>query len=174
MDTGSRRGKAKSDINVTPLIDVVLVLLIVFIVLVPGLTKALPVAVPQVLQTTTPPAADPRNPPVVVTLDAQGGLFLQQDRIELSQLAPALVPVVQLQPGGLRRVFLKVDGEQAWQKVVNVLDEIRLASDRARRETAGKNQYVSRIPAGDTEKPEWSGRDGGDIKVAITLKHSKP
>ena len=105
MDTGSPRGNAKSDINVTPLIDVVLVLLIVFIVLVPGLTKALPVAVPKVVQTTTPPPADPRNPPVAVTLDAQGGLFLQQDRIELSQLAPALVAVVQLQPGGLRRVF---------------------------------------------------------------------
>ena len=38
------RGRAKSEINVTPLIDIVLVLLIVFIVLVPGLTKALPVA----------------------------------------------------------------------------------------------------------------------------------
>jgi hypothetical protein len=67
---------------------------------------------------------------------------------------------VDLPPGGLRGVFLKVDGEQAWQKVVNVLDEIRLASDRARWETAGK--------------PEGSGRDGGEIKVAITLKHGKP
>ena len=160
MDTGSPRGNAKSDINVTPLIDVVLVLLIVFIVLVPGLTKALPVAVPKVVQTTIPPPADPRNPPVAVTLDAQGGLFLQQDRIELSQLAPALVAVVQLQPGGLRRVFLKVDGEQSWQKVVNVLDEIRLASDRAGQETVGK--------------PEWAGLDGGDIKVVITLKQRKP
>jgi hypothetical protein len=97
---------------------------------------------------------------VVVTIDAHGDLFLQQNRIELSQLASALVPVVQLQPGGLRRVFLKVDGEQAWQKVVNVLDEIRLASDRARKETIGK--------------PEWAGLDGGDIKVAITLKQRKP
>ena len=38
----------------------------------------------------------------------------------------------------------------------DVLDQIRSASDRARRETA--------------ERPEWAGRDGGDIKVAITLK----
>ena len=51
MDAGAPRGKAKSDINVTPLIDIVLVLLIVFIVLVPGLTKALPVAVPRVVRT---------------------------------------------------------------------------------------------------------------------------
>jgi len=40
MDAGGSKGKAKSEINVTPLIDIVLVLLIVFIVLVPGLIKA--------------------------------------------------------------------------------------------------------------------------------------
>ena len=156
MDAGGQRGRAKSEINVTPLIDIVLVLLIVFIVLVPGLTKALPVAVPRVVQTSTPPVPDPRNPPLVVSVDEQGGLLLQSDRIDLSRLADALVPVVQLQPAGLRRVFLKVDGAQPWQKVVDVLDQIRLASDRARRETAAR--------------PEWAGRDGGDIKVAITLK----
>jgi biopolymer transport protein ExbD len=130
------------------------VLLIVFIVLVPGLTKALPVAVPRVVRTAAPP--DPHNPPLVVSVDGKGGLMLQSDRIELARLADALVPVVQLQPAGLRRVFLKVDGEQPWQKVVDVLDQIRLASERARRETAAR--------------PEWGGRDGGDIKVAITLK----
>ena len=156
MDAGGQRGRAKSEINVTPLIDIVLVLLIVFIVLVPGLTRALPVAVPRVVRTSVPPVVDPRNPPLVVTVDEKGGLMLQSDRIELSRLADALTPVVQLQPAGLRRVFLKVDGAQPWQKVVDVLDQIRAASDRARRETA--------------VKPEWGGRDGGDIKVAITLK----
>jgi biopolymer transport protein ExbD len=154
MDAGGQRGKAKSEINVTPLIDIVLVLLIVFIVLVPGLTKALPVAVPRVVRTSAP--APEHNPPLVVTVDAGGGLLLQSDRIELSRLAQALVPVVQLQPAGMRRVFLKVDGDLPWQRVVDVLDQIRSASDRARRETA--------------ERPEWAGRDGGDIKVAITLK----
>jgi biopolymer transport protein ExbD len=155
MDTGAPRGKAKSEINVTPLIDVVLVLLIVFIVLVPGLTKALPVAVPRVVKTGAPPP-DPHNPPLVVSVDEQGGLLLQSDRIELARLADALTPVVQLQPAGMRRVFLKVDGEQPWQKVVDVLDQIRVASERARKETAAR--------------PEWGGRDGGDIKVAITLR----
>jgi biopolymer transport protein ExbD len=155
MDTGAPRGRAKADINMTPLIDIVLVLLIVFIVLLPGLTKALPVAVPRVVRSSAPPPPDPRNPPLVVTLDGQGGLFLQSGRIELDRLAPALVPVVQLQPAGLRRVFLKVDGELPWQKVVAVLDQIRLASDQARKDTAAR--------------PEWAGRDGGDIKVAITM-----
>jgi biopolymer transport protein ExbD len=156
MDTGAPKGKVKSEINVTPLIDVVLVLLIVFIVLVPGLTKALPVAVPRVVKTSAPPPPDPRNPPLVVTLDGSGGLLLQSDRIELARLAGLLVPVVQLQPAGLRRVFLKIDGDLPWQKVVDVLDQIRLASEQARRETAAR--------------PEWAGRDGGDIKVVMALK----
>jgi biopolymer transport protein ExbD len=155
VDTGGIKGKAKSEINVTPLIDIVLVLLIVFIVLVPGLTKALPVAVPHLVK-TSPPPPDPHNPPLVVTVDEKGALMLQSDRIELARLADALVPVVQLQPAGMRRVFLKVDGDQPWQKVVDVLDQIRVASERARRETAAR--------------PEWGGRDGGDIKVAITLR----
>ncbi len=145
----------KAEINVTPLVDIVLVLLIVFIVLVPGLTKALPVAVPRMVQAAAPPPADPRNPPLVVTLDREGGLFLQAAPIGLARLADALVPVARLQPAGLRRVFLKVDEDQPWQRVVDVLDAIRLASDRARRETAAR--------------PGWAGMDGGDIKVAVSL-----
>jgi len=154
VDAGGQRGKAKSEINVTPLIDIVLVLLIIFIVLVPGLTKALPVAVPRVVQTSALPTE--HNPPLVVTVNAGDELLLQSGRIELSRLADALVPVVQLQPAGMRRVFLKVDGEQVWQSVVDVLDQIRVASDRAKLETAAK--------------AEWGGMDGGDIKVAINLK----
>jgi len=155
MDTGTPKGRAKSDINVTPLIDIVLVLLIVFIVLVPGLTRALTVAVPRVVRTSAPPPADPRNPPLVVTLDARGGLRLQSDPIPLDRLAGALAPVVQLQPAGMRRVFLKVDGDQPWQKVVDVLDQVRVASEAAKKETAAK--------------PGCNGRDGGDIKVAVSL-----
>jgi len=153
METGGPRGRAKSDINVTPLIDIVLVLLIVFIVLLPGLTRALPVAVPQVVRAAAAP--DPRQPPLVVTLDGRGGLALQRSPIELAGLARALAPVVQLQPSGRRRVQLRVDGEQSWQQVVRVLDEIRLASEQARRETAAR--------------PGAAGQDGGDIKVALTL-----
>ena len=159
MDAGGPKGTAKSDINVTPLIDIVLVLLIVFIVMVPGLSKALPVVVPQVIKTNTPPPVDLKNPPVVVTIDEKGELFLQSDKIALGDLAPKLSATVQLQPAGMRKIFLKVDEDQVWQLAVNVLDQIRVASDRAKRETAAK--------------PEWAGMDGGDIKVAVALKKAK-
>ena len=160
MDAGGPRGTAKSDINVTPLIDIVLVLLIVFIVMVPGLSKALPVVVPQVIKSTTPQPVDQKNPPVVVTIDEKGELFLQSQKIALADLAKQLSDTAQLQPAGMRKIFLKVDEDQVWQLAVNVLDQIRVASDRAKRETAAK--------------PEWAGMDGGDIKVAIALKKRTP
>ena len=78
MDAGGPKGKAKSDINVTPLIDIVLVLLIVFIVMVPGLDKATKVVVPQVVQSTTPPKPDPNN--ILIQVDQEGALMLQSDK----------------------------------------------------------------------------------------------
>lgn len=156
MDAGGPKGKAKSDINVTPLIDIVLVLLIIFIVMVPGMSKALAVVVPQVVQTTNPPPPDPRNPPVVVSIDQDNKIFLQSDQIDISQVADKLSPVVQLQPAGMRKVFLKIDEDVEWQWAVSVLDQIRLASDRAKAETK--------------VKPEWGGMDGGDTKVAVSIK----
>jgi biopolymer transport protein TolR len=155
MDAGGPKGKAKSDINVTPLIDIVLVLLIVFIVMVPGLSKALPVVVPQVIKTDVQPKIDPNNPPVVVSLDDKGDLFLQTDRIQLAELADKLTPVVQLQPLNLRKIFFKLDEETQYQIAVNILDQVRIASDRAKKESIVKF---------------GPGVDGGDIKVAITLK----
>ena len=68
MDAGNPKGRAKSEINVTPLIDIVLVLLIVFIVMVPSLSKVLPVSVPRVITPANPPANDLANQPVVITV----------------------------------------------------------------------------------------------------------
>lgn len=165
MDAGGPKGKAKSDINVTPLIDIVLVLLIVFIVMVPSLSKALPVVVPQVVKTENPTPPDPRNPPVVITVKPTADntnyeYLLQSDQITLEELPDRLAPVVQLQAFGMRKVFLKIDEETPYQVAVNVLDRIRVTSDRAKRETLAK--------------PDSGGFDGGDTKVAISLQKRNP
>jgi len=158
-------GHAKSDINVTPLIDIVLVLLIIFIVMVPGMSKSMPVVVPQVVKTDRPPEVDKKNPPLVVevdpTSDNKAYVFkFQSEAMELSELANRLTPVVQLQPAGMRKVFVKIDEEAPYQVAVQVLDQIRVASDKAKKETAAK--------------PEWGGLDGGDIKVATSVKKRNP
>jgi biopolymer transport protein ExbD len=156
MDFGAPGRKAKSDINVTPLIDIVLVLLIVFIVMIPSLTKALPLFVPKAAVVVHPPKPDPKNPPVVISVLKEGDGYrclLQSDPIALSEISGKLVPVLMRQVPGIRKVFLKVDGEVPYQAAVDAMDQIRLASDEAKAATKAK-----------------SGADGGDAKVVISLK----
>ncbi len=155
MDAGGHKGKAKSDINVTPLIDIVLVLLIVFIVMVPGLSKAQNVTVPQVI-VAPPPKEPPKDPPLVISIDKDGNYMLQSDKIDLKDLADKLQPVMALQAFGTRKVYLKVDEDMPFGRSVDAMDQIRLAGDRLKVETV--------------KKPEYQGQDGGDIKVSISIK----
>lgn len=155
MDAGSPKGKQKSDINVTPLIDIVLVLLIVFIVMVPGLSKAMKVVVPQVVQTATPPKPDPNN--ILIQVDQEGNMTLQQDKIDLQGIRERIPEAVMLQPLNYRKVFLKVDEDVKFQVMVDVLDAIRFASDQAKKKSL-------------EQADKFLGQDGGDVKVAVSLK----
>ncbi len=135
-------------INMAPLVDIVLVLLIVFIVLVPGMVRAAKVAVP---------SADSGTPttPLVVTLEAGGAWRLQAEEMAPEALVEALGRAVQLQPMEHRRVFLKVHPALPHQRVVAALDAIRRAGERAKRDTLAR--------------PEWLRQDGGDIRVVTGL-----
>lgn len=155
MDAGGPKGKQKSDINVTPLIDIVLVLLIVFIVMVPGLSKAMKVVVPQVVQTTNVPKPDPNN--ILIQVDQDGSMTLQQDKIDADGLKAKLPDAVMLQPLNYRKVFLKVDEDVKFQAMVDVLDAIRVASEEAKKKSL-------------EQLDKFQGQDGGDVKVAVSLK----
>jgi biopolymer transport protein ExbD len=155
MDAGGAKGKQKSDINVTPLIDIVLVLLIVFIVMVPGLDKATKVVVPQVQVTSTPPKPDPNN--ILIQVDQDGTMTLQQDKVDAEGLKAQLPDAVMLQPLNYRKVFLKVDEDVKFQAMVDVLDAIRVASDIAKKKSL-------------EQLDKFQGQDGGDVKVAVSLK----
>ncbi len=135
-------------INMAPLVDIVLVLLIVFIVLVPGMVRAAKVAVP---------SADSGTPttPLVVTLEAGGAWRLQAEEMAPEALVEALGRAVQLQPMEHRRVFLKVHPALPHQRVVAALDAIRRAGERAKRDPLAR--------------PEWLRQDGGDIRVVTGL-----
>ena len=154
MDAGGSKGKAKSDINVTPLIDIVLVLLIVFIVMVPGLTKAQNVTVPQVV-VAPPPTTAPLNPHLVISIDKDGNYMLQSDKIELADMADKVQAAAGLQERNSRKIYLKVDEEMPFGKAVDAMDQIRLAGDRLKVESVKKFS---------------DGNDGGDIKVSISIK----
>jgi biopolymer transport protein ExbD len=75
-----------SDINVTPLVDVMLVLLIIFMVAAPMMVSGVPVELPR---SAAPRAASP-SPPVVITLTRDGAIHLGEERIEESELTARL------------------------------------------------------------------------------------
>ena len=141
--------RLRSEINMAPLVDIVLVLLIVFIVLVPGLVRASKVAMPS----KAGGAVD--QTPLVVTLGIDGSWCLQEAPTTPERLTETLSRVVQNQPMGFRKVFLKVHPELPHHRVVAALDAIHLASERAKRDTRAK--------------PEWLHQDGGDIRVITGL-----
>lgn len=155
MDAGGPKGKQKSDINVTPLIDIVLVLLIVFIVMVPGLDKATKVVVPQVVVQSKPTPPDPNN--ILIQIDQDGNMTLQQDKVDAQGLKDRLPDAVMLQPLGYRKVFLKVDEDVKFQAMVDVLDAIRVAGDTAKKKSL-------------EQVDKFQGQDGGDTKVAVSLR----
>ena len=148
-----KKSQSNSEINVTPLIDIVLVLLIVFIVMVPGLTKADNVLPPEVKP--TPPDA---NPPavVVVTVQKDGTYLLQQDKMSLQDMSDKLYDSIKMMRVDDRKVVLKVSGDVAFQAAVDALDTIRGAANKVRKEK------------GEVETdPTYT---AFDIKIPITMQ----
>lgn len=143
---------AKSDINITPLIDIVLVLLIIFIVMVPTLSKVAKAVIPRPAEAKEAKGV----PPLVVSLDEAGRLFLQQEELAWNDLPERLAPVLMLQPLGSRKVFLKVDGALPHGYAVRAMDMIRVSSDLARTRTR--------------QRGDLGDEDGGETKVVMSLK----
>ena len=83
---GRRSRGALSEINVTPLVDVMLVLLIIFMVSAPLLTSGVEVELPK----TEAGAMEDQNEPLTVSIRADGSLFIQEDATAFSSLAPRL------------------------------------------------------------------------------------
>src|SRR5580692_4004070 len=80
------RYRPMSEINVTPLVDVMLVLLVVFMVTAPLLTVGVPVDLPQ---TAAPPINEPKEP-LVITLNKEGGIFIQETQVPMDNLVARL------------------------------------------------------------------------------------
>src|SRR4026207_2538281 len=87
MASGPSRG-AKSEINVTPLVDVVLVLLIIFMVVTPLLQRGYDMQVPQAVEQQIP--TEMLEKQIVVTYTKDGGYYINKDKTTLEQLEPKL------------------------------------------------------------------------------------
>src|SRR5437667_9406412 len=91
---GAGRYRPMSEINVTPLVDVMLVLLVVFMVTAPLLTVGVPVELPQ---TQAPPINEPKEP-LVITLNREGVVYIQETSVAVDALVPKLQAITGAKP----------------------------------------------------------------------------
>ncbi len=110
-----------SEINVTPMVDVMLVLLVVFMITAPLLTVGVPVDLPK----TKSSVIMGQDEPLVVTLNADGKLFLQETEGPLDKLTPRLAAITENRKE--TRIFVRGDRTIAYGKVMEVMSRINLA-----------------------------------------------
>ena len=117
MDVGSK--SVKSDINVTPLVDVVLVLLIIFMVITPMLQRGKPVVLPDAKHVS---ALKGGGDPVLVSVTSDGRIWIDKQEVPLDQLSTELTVAMQMAPGS--PVMVKGDKAVEYKKIRELILQI--------------------------------------------------
>jgi biopolymer transport protein TolR len=113
-----------AEINVTPLVDVMLVLLVVFMVAAPLLTVGVPVDLPQ---TDAPPITDPKEP-LVISINNEGHIFIQDTDTATDSLVPRLQAITGENPDAL--VYVRADKSIDYGRVLEVMSLVSAAGFR--------------------------------------------
>ena len=111
-----RRSQPMAEINVTPFVDVMLVLLIVFMVAAPMLTVGVPVELPKTVASSLPTE---KEEPLTVTITAEGEVMIQKTQTPADQLVKKLKAISQERDSD--RIFLRADGSIPYEFVVQVM-----------------------------------------------------
>jgi biopolymer transport protein TolR len=122
-----RRNPVMSEINVTPMVDVMLVLLIIFMVSAPLLTVGVPIDLPQT-QASSLDQAD--KEPLAVSVNNDGKVFLQNSEIELEALVPKLQAIAQARGGNDERIYVRGDKTVNYGTVMKVMGRLSSAGFR--------------------------------------------
>ena len=116
-----RTYKPLSEINVTPFVDVMLVLLIVFMVTAPLLTVGVPVDLPK---TEAKAIAEPEEP-LVISVNAEGLVFIQDTEVEIENLVPRLRAITENKSD--TRIYLRGDRSINYGRVMEVMGTVNVA-----------------------------------------------
>src|SRR5204863_8853450 len=100
-----RRRGIMSEINVTPMVDVMLVLLIIFMVSAPLLTVGVPIDLPQ----SQAKSLDQNKEPLTISVNLKGQMFLQNTEIGVDELIPKLMAITEARGGLDERIFVRAD-----------------------------------------------------------------
>jgi biopolymer transport protein TolR len=120
MDVGGAKGGVKSDINVTPLVDVMLVLLIIMMIIAPLLQQGVVLTLPRAGNTAEKPDTSDQT---VVYIDGQSKLFINAIELSESELVARLVAT--LEDKTEKTVYLKGDADAPYSAIMKMMDALR-------------------------------------------------
>ena len=121
---GSRRGRRRAavmaEINVTPMVDVMLVLLIIFMVSAPLLTVGVPLDLPQ----TQAKSLDQDQKPLQLSVDVNGKVFINDTEVPISELVAKLKAITEARAGLDERIYLRADKKAGYGTVAKVMGQL--------------------------------------------------
>lgn len=118
-----RRANVMAEINVTPMVDVMLVLLIIFMVSAPLLTVGVPLDLPQ----TAAKSLDQDKEPLTLSVQLSGKVFLNNTEIPMGELVPKLKAVTEARGGLEERIFVRGDTKVDYGTVMRVMGRLSAA-----------------------------------------------
>jgi biopolymer transport protein ExbD/biopolymer transport protein TolR len=117
-------GKVNSNINVTPMVDVMLVLLIIFMVITPMLQHKVQIDMARVDNTTNMPDAD-KEDAIVVAITRSGDVFLGQNHVSVGELGGMVRDKLSITPS--KTIYVRADARAQYRAVEDAIDAVRSA-----------------------------------------------
>jgi biopolymer transport protein TolR len=120
---GRRRAPVMSEINVTPMVDVMLVLLIIFMVSAPLLTVGVPIDLPQ----SQAKSLTQDKEPLTISVNEKGAIYLQNSEIEMDALVPKLQAIAEARGGTEARIYVRGDRSVNYGTMMKVMGRLSAA-----------------------------------------------